>query len=133
MESTLQLTPEEAQVFDFIKEHGKVTQLDIVRGCPNLGSHPRHENYDSTQSTLRKIRAIIRSLRINRGLFILSDVNGYWILRDRSEIDIFLKRKEQEAKASAKAFMVTYHAMRRNFGVSSNYFDKQIDLFGNEI
>jgi sugar phosphate isomerase/epimerase len=127
--STLELTPEEKTVYDYLKEHGKSTQLEIARGCPNLGSHPRHEGYDNTQTTLRRIREIIRGLRINKGLFILSDRKGYWILKEKSEANEFLRQKEKEAKASAKSFMVTYHAMARNFGVSSEYFNKQQTLF----
>lgn len=125
MESTLQLTPEEAQVFDFIKEHGKVTQLDIVRGCPNLGSHPRHENYDNTQSTTRKIRSIIRSLIMKHGLYILADNKGYWIKNTQEESDEYMAKFERQAKASAKSYMQRYHVMKKLYGYQSDYFDKQ--------
>lgn len=129
MESTLQLTSEEQKVYDYLKEHGKSTQLEIARGCPSLGSHKKHEGYISSGATLRKVRQIIRDLRINKGLFILSDNGGYWIMENRDEIHRYLSGMEQKAKASAKGFMVTYHAMRKNFGVNSDYFNKQQSLF----
>jgi sugar phosphate isomerase/epimerase len=127
--STLELTPEEKSVYDYLKEHGKSTQLEIARGCPNLGSHEIHEGYEVKASTLRKVRQLIRDMRINKGIYILSDTKGYWIMQNRDEIHSYLMGMEQKAKASAKGFMVTYHAMRKNFGVNSDYFNKQQTLF----
>lgn len=125
-----QLTPQEQTVYDIILHSPKkITQQQIAKLAPQLGSHEKHEGYMTQDSTLRKIRQIIRTLRISHGLFILSDKTGYWIMKDKSEARQYVARIEKTAKAQAKAWHVTYQAMRRNFGINSEYFDKQIELF----
>ncbi|MGB4268976.1 MAG: hypothetical protein WBK20_07320, partial [Spirochaetota bacterium] len=83
----------------------------------------------TTESTLREIRQIIRDLRIKHSLFILSDKNGYWIMKDREEAVRYITRIEKTAKAAAKAYYVTYNAMKRNFGINSDYIEKQLTMF----
>jgi hypothetical protein len=128
-----ELMPDEKIVYDLIVScNGRITQLDIARSASWLGSHPIHEshlNINHQQSTLRKIRQIIRDLRIKHHLFILSDVNGYWIMKDRSEAIEYIQRIEKTAKAQAKSWYVTYQCMRRNFGINSDYFETQGKLF----
>lgn len=128
-----ELTADEKTVYDLIVScNGRITQLEIARSARWLGSHPVHEehlNIDHQQSTLRKIRQIIRDLRIKHHLFILSDVNGYWIMKDRSEAIEYIKRIEKTAQAQARAWYVTYQSMRRNFGINSEYFETQGKLF----
>ena len=124
-----ELTEEEKQVYDLIVHcNGRITQLEIARKA-FVGCHDRFENYDNPKaSTLRKVRQIIRDLRINHGLFILSDPKGYWIMKDKSEVHKYLRRMEVVAKASAKSYFDTYKAMQRNFGIKSEYFEKQLSL-----
>ena len=125
-----ELTNDQKLVYDLIVNSGsRITQLEIARKAPSLGSHERHEGYLSMESTLRKVRAIIRDLRIKNGLFILSDRRGYWIMKSDSEKREYLQRLEKTAKASAKAYYVTYEAMKRNMGIKSEYFEKQTSLF----
>ena len=127
------MTQDEKIVYDLIvNSTGRITQLQIAKSAAWLGSHPVHEAHldiDHQQSTLRKIRQIIRDLRIKHKLFILSDVKGYWIMKDRSEAIEYVTRVERTAKAQAKAWYTTYQSMRRNFGINSDYFEKQGELF----
>ena len=125
-----ELTEDQKTVYDLIvNSGGRITQLDIVKKAPQLGSHEKHEGYMTIDSTLRKVRQIIRDLRIKNGLFILSDRNGYWVMKSEEEKREYLRRLEKTAKASAKAYYVTYEAMKRNMGVNSEYFEKQTSLF----
>jgi len=76
-----ELTPDEKLVYDTIVNcNGRVTQQQIAKLHPNLGSHSRHEGYMSTESTLRKIRQIVRDLIMKHNLFIGADGNGYYII-----------------------------------------------------
>ena len=99
----------------------KITQSQIAQNARWMGSHP-HENY-SSETTLRKIRQVIRDLRMKRGAPILSDTNGYWIPEDKSEIDGYIEQLELIAKAQTKAWFETYEAMKRIFDIHSEYFE----------
>jgi len=128
-----QLTNEQKIVYDLIlNSNGRITQLDIARSAAWLGSHATHEGHlkiNHEQTTLRRVRSIIRDLRIKHNLFILSDKDGYWMMKDRSEAIEYIQRVEKTAKAQAKAWFTTYQCMRKNFGINSDYFEKQMDLF----
>lgn len=126
----MELSKEEQAVYDCIQQaNGKITQQNIARQVW-VGCHEKFEGYDTPKgSTTRKVRAIIRDLRIKHFLHILSDSDGYWIMKDKGEIREYLLRIEKTAKAQAKAWYVTYNSMRRNFGVQSQYFEQQGKLF----
>lgn len=125
-----QLNEEEKKVYDLIlRSNDRITQLDIARKV-FVGCHERFEGYDNPkQSTLRKVRQIIRDLRMKHGLFVLSDTDGYWIMKSRDEAAKYIERMERIAKSSAKGYFETYQAMQKNFGVTSTYFNKQGELF----
>ena len=106
----------------------RITQPEIADSERWLGSHPIHE-IDKKESTLRKIRQIIRDLRIKKGYMILSDSNGYWLMKIRQEAVEYCERIERMAKSQAKAWFETYNAMRKNFNLTSDYFDQQGKLF----
>ena len=106
----------------------RITQQEIADSERWLGSHPIHE-IDRSESTLRKIRQIIRDLRIKKGYMILSDSNGYWLMKNRQEAVEYCERIERMAKSQAKAWFETYNAMRKNFNLTSDYFDQQGKLF----
>ena len=106
----------------------RITQQEIADSERWLGSHPIHE-IDKKESTLRKIRQIIRDLRIKKGYMILSDSNGYWLMKNRQEAVEYCERIERMAKSQAKAWFETYNAMRKNFNLTSDYFDQQGKLF----
>jgi len=125
------LTKEENAVYALIANtDGKITQLQIARSATWLGCHPEHEGYTNPKaSTLRKVRQIIRDLRIKKAIPILSDNEGYWIVKYPDEANRYISRIEKTAKAQARAWFETYSAMKKNFGIRSDYFDKQLNLF----
>lgn len=127
---TTELTNEEKLVYDEIVAcDGRITQLQLARKV-FVGCHEKFEGYDNPkQSTLRKIRQIIRDLRMKHGLFILSDEEGYWVMREKSEAKIYIERMERIAKATTKGYFDTFRAMQKAFGVTSEYFSKQGELF----
>lgn len=119
------MTPQHQQVLDLIRE-GKVTQQQIADKL-SVGWHDKYEQ-PTRESTLRKVRQLIRDLRIEHGEKIISDKNGYWIPQTNEEINEYLGRLEKIAKAQAKSHMITYAAMKNLFNVKSDYFE-QLNLF----
>ena len=125
----MQLTYDEQCVLNLISNANyRITQQEIADSERWLGNHPIHE-IDRSESTLRKIRQIIRDLRIKKGYMILSDSNGYWLMKNRQEAVEYCERIERMAKSQAKAWFETYNAMRKNFNLTSDYFDQQGKLF----
>lgn len=125
----MNLTQDEQSVLNLIyNSKHRITQQEIADSERWLGSHPEFE-IEKRESTLRKIRQIIRDLRIKKGYMILSDAKGYWIMKDRQEAIEYCERIERMAKAQAKAWFETYNAMRKNFGLNSIYFEQQGKLF----
>lgn len=124
-----QLTPDEAAVYDLIVNcNGRITQLEISKLAPQLGSHAKHEGYMSQESTLRRIRQIVRTLIMEHGLFVGADNKGYYIVKTETEKREYMERFERQARSSAKSYMQRYHVMAKNLGVRSAYFDKQMEL-----
>jgi hypothetical protein len=123
------LTDDEQCILNLISStNNRITQQEIANSERWLGSHPIHE-VDRRESTLRKKRHVIRDLRIKKGYMILSDAKGYWIMKDRQEAIEYCERIERMAKSQARAWIETYNAMRKNFNLSSDYFEKQGKLF----
>jgi hypothetical protein len=123
------LTDDEQSILNLISStNDRITQQEIANSERWLGSHPIHE-VDRRESTLRKIRQVIRDLRIKKGYMILSDAKGYWIMKDRQEAIEYCERIERMARSQARAWFETYNAMRKNFNLSSDYFEKQGKLF----
>ncbi len=126
------LSPEQLCVFQLIERcNERITQLEIMRSESWLGSHPeeKHLNINHQQTTLRKIRQIIRTLRIKYKCPILSDKKGYWIPKSEAEVKEYIARTEKMAIAQGKAWLETYRCMKENFnGINSNYFDLQLSL-----
>ena len=125
----MQLTSDEQSILNLISStNNRITQQEIANSERWLGSHPIHE-VDRRESTLRKIRQVIRDLRIKKGYMILSDAKGYWIMKDRQEAIEYCERIERMARSQARAWFETYNAMRKNFNLSSDYFEQQGKLF----
>lgn len=120
------LSPEEQAVYDLICANNRITQLQICKSEKWLGisKHEEHLNIDKRESTLRRIREIIRGMRLKHNLPILSDTSGYYILKTDAEAELYIKRLERSAKAAAKSFMVTYAVMKKTLGVKSDYFEE---------
>lgn len=112
------LSEEERLVYKVI-EKGKATQRKIADSEEWLGCHPKYEEgiglANEQETTLRKVRQIIRNLRINHHCPILSDGKGYWITNNEEEIRAFLKKMEKSAISQAKALMKTYREMQKTF------------------
>ena len=66
---------------------------------------------------------------MNHRLFVLSDEEGYWLMKDREEAKTYIERMERIAKATTKGYFETFKAMQKAFGVTSEYFIKQGQLF----
>lgn len=125
---------EENAVLNLLKTAtGKLTQRQIALSEPFMGcniheldSVPKSRQFETT---LRRVRQIIRDLRINHKQPILSDAHGYWYSTDIDEVNEVLQRMESMAYAQAAAWYETYRAMVDIYHVKSNYFDRQLDLF----
>lgn len=102
---------------------GAVTQRQIAQSEQWLGSHPKFEDFQTSETTLRKVRQVIRDLRIKWNAPILSDREGYWMPKSEAEVTEYLARIEQEARAQASAWFETYKAMKSTFGTTSSFFE----------
>lgn len=111
----------------------KLTQREIAREAFDLGQHEKEMEAGlpskNAETTLRKVRAIIRDLRIEMSLPILSDVKGYWLPWNTAECMEYLSRMEREARAQAAAWYQTYRAMEQTVGVKSLFFEAQRSIF----
>ena len=124
-------------IFELIENCDKrITQRQIALSEKLLGCHPIYESNinlpNPNESTLRKVRQVIRDLRLNHNAPILSDVKGYFIPQDQNEIDEYLNRIEKMAKAQAISWRETYQHMKNTFEVESDYFENnfgQLDMF----
>lgn len=103
---------------------GRITQRELAEVLPTLGKHQRDKG-PSEESTLRRVRQIIRDLRINRWAPILSDDSGYWLPVHEAEAKEYITRVEQEVKARAAAGFETYKAMKESLGIASDFLDGQ--------
>lgn len=113
-------------------ERKQTTQAQIARAVLGLGHHERHEDGLPTkknESTLRKVRQIIRDIRVNHGIPILSDSCGYWLPYNIEECQTFIAKMERTAKAHMAARYETYRAVERSLGLRSDFFEAQTNLF----
>lgn len=105
----------------------KITQQEIANSERFLGCHPKYEAdvvARKRDSTLRQVRQLIRNLRVDHGVPILSDVKGYFIPRTADEAGEYLARTEAFAKAQAAAWFETYRAMRDTLNITSTFFEQ---------
>jgi hypothetical protein len=128
---TPNLNEEERNIYDLIVNSGsRITQLQLARKV-FVGCHERFEGYDTPkQSTLRKVRYLVRELIMKHGLFIGADNDGYYIIKTDAEKKEYMDRFERQARASAKSYMQRYQVMSRNLNIKSNFFEQQGKLFG---
>ncbi len=112
-----------------VGEVKKITQSGIAKSERWLGCHPKYESARDNETTLRKVRQIIRDLRIEHGAPILSDAGGYWIPKSEAEVKTYLGRIEIEARAQAAAWFETYSVMDKMLGYKSKWFEAQKKLF----
>jgi len=125
-----QLPSEEQSVLHVIcgayKAGKRVTQAEIARSERVLGCHPKWEDESrksKRDSTHRQVRQLIRNLRVEWGVPILSDTKGYWLPSTQAEVVAYIERKEGEAKAVTKSWFETYAAVRDTLNVTSSFFE----------
>lgn len=106
---------------------GKITQKTLAEQLPHIGGHPKYDSR-TEDTTLRKIRQVIRDLRTKRWAPILADVDGYWIPNNEREAKEYIERMEKEVRARVVASFETYRAMKESLGISSTYLDGQEKL-----
>lgn len=104
----------------------QITQLEIARSEKWLGCHEREIGVVqcTLESTVRQIRQIIRNLRINHMVPILSDSYGYFLPSTIDEAHEYIERTEREARSRAASSIETYRIMKKSLGISSNFFEK---------
>lgn len=124
------LNKNERQVLLFLWERyagdrRKVTQAEIADHSKQLGCHKFEEDIvrNKRESTLRQVRQIIRTLRIEYGVPILSDRNGYWIPYTQEEVQDYVDGMERTAKAQAYAWHETYKSVRNILNTTSSFFE----------
>lgn len=99
-------------------------QRDIARLLPRLGKTEYEPDDPSSDSTLRRVRQIVRDLRVIHHVSILSDTSGYWLPSSSAECSVFLERLERTSAAQARAWLETYDALAASTSVRSRIFDE---------
>lgn len=108
-------------------QDGPIMQKEISELLPRIGGHPKYDSRHE-ETTLRKIRQVVRDLRTLRWAPILADNRGYWIPQTEKECKDYIDRVEKEVKARVVASFETYRAMKESIGISSDYLDRQARL-----
>lgn len=101
---------------------GSLSQAQLAKRVGWMGSHVC-EPVRTVESTLRKVRQVIRTLRVTHGLPILAESDGYYIPRNETEARDYLSIMEREAKARAASSLETYRALRKSLGVTNAFLD----------
>ena len=111
-----------------------VTQDQIAATEKWLGHHPVHEEQigKKKQSTLRQVRQIVRDIRIEYGIPIISGRAGYKLPETNEEAQAYLIELEREAKAQAAAWYRTYKAMSQALSLQSSFFEEQREYYENK-
>lgn len=110
-----------------VRHYGKapISQSYIAKTEDWMGCHEKHETpRRPNQTTLRKVRQIIRDLRVKYQIPILSGRGGYWIPRNETEAKDFLKKTEAEAVAHYISRRKMYMAMADVLGEKSEFFQQ---------
>ena len=124
------IPPDEKRVLIVIMhafdDRERVTQQQIAEHhMVKVGKHEEHEAHlnPKRESTLRKVRQLIRNLRVNHGIPIISSRKGYTLPENQTELQEFVEELERRAKAQAAAWHETYRAIKNNLNVTSSFFD----------
>lgn len=101
-----------------------ITQGQIAEHQKFLGSHPVHESQiKSGDSTKRQVRQLVRNLRVDYKIPILSSNKGYKLPISRDELNEFVKDLERTAKAQARAWHETYISVRDHCELTSSFLN----------
>ena len=116
------------------REKKWLSQHDLIDRIPFLGGTKHESEYNSSDTTKRRIRQIIRELRVDFGKPIISSSKGYKIVASKEEADEYIERLERTAKAQIISHTETYESMKKilsEFNIKSRFFEeKQAELFG---
>lgn len=105
-------TQEQREVLDVLTTTpGRVTQRELAKRCPALGRHWREQPGGEDDTTLRKVRQVVRDLRVELRVPILSDPRGYWLPRTDDEVVEYVDRVEKQARATARAWFETLRSL----------------------
>ncbi len=124
------------------RPNGRITQREIMESERWLGCHGQYESTiglrNPDETTLRQVRAIIRKLRIEHHLPVLSDVKGYWVPENMAEVEDALGRLEATARAQARSWLETYQELKGAFNLKpgpsmSLFFERQAELVDQPI
>jgi len=125
----------QALLDDATTEHNtRTTQAQLAQRVPTLGAHRREHEADpktkgNRDTTLRKVRQVIRDLRVVYGVPVLSSPKGYWLPSTVDEVDEYVERAERQARATAAAWFETYRAVRP----FASRGGKTLDLFAGTV
>jgi hypothetical protein len=103
----------------------KIKQKELAMQAKVGKHHKDPDAIDSHESTLRKVRQIVRELRVIYALPIVSNRTGYWIPFTEDEARSFLEKIEREARAHFISSKETYSAMAAVLGVKSEFFTNE--------
>lgn len=126
------LSADEEAVLALLITHwgGRPLRQDQIADAERwMGAHPVHEQHraPSRQSTLRKVRGVINSLRVARSVPVLSVAaglkSGYYLPLTFDDAEGFLVQREAQSRAQARSHMVTYNAVAKSLGLRSVYFE----------
>ncbi len=128
---THHMSEEERTVFLLLRsgwyQKIKITQREIAVSEDFLGCTHYEDDLPTknAQTTLRKVRQIIRKLRIHYKLPILSDIKGYYFPQSEEEAIEYLEREGKAVASQMKAWHETYEAMTEALG----FGEEQKELF----
>ena len=100
-----------------------IHQWEFARALAPRGSRVADGLDDPSNTDTREARRIIRRLRVERGIPILSDTCGYWLPATRADVDIYVDRLEKQARATAAAWFTTYKSVRKFTTKSSAFLE----------
>jgi hypothetical protein len=105
-----------------------ITQKQIARHESWIGTHPRYEKWKGGTSE-RMVRERILRLRTERGLWIMSSDDGYWIVESIEQGAEFLEGEKHEAEAVFETSLERYEVMKHELTRLRNGDGFQPDLF----
>lgn len=120
------LNEEERQVYTVIYQNKRIKQAEVARQT-TVGSHDKYENMSESEqgSTKRKVRQIVRNLRLNHRIPIMSDNKGYFIAHRQDEAIEFMELISKRLTSQ----LVMYHTLKKMFDIECKEVEEQLKLF----
>lgn len=131
-----EIDPRQLEICRFVFSNAKegvagprATCAQIMKYLPFLRCHPKWDaeaGYDQKVTTKRQIRQLIKDLRQDFKIIVLSDNCGYFFPTSREEAVEFLVRSAVRARNQALGFNVMLKSMRKALEITTK---EQPDLF----